>query len=106
MRRYEQVRAAWRVWQSLGVSTRVLNWIRYGVPTKFVGGIAPPPFNFGNSVFHDPAQYTAWIAIRDQYLLSGGLHLVHPSNTHKLRHIYRAFMVPKPGPVKGKFRCR
>lgn len=104
MRRYEQVRASWRVWQSLGVSTRVLNWIKYGVPTNFVGGLPPPPFNFGNSVFHDPAQYAAWIAIRDQYLASGGLQLVHPCNTHKLRHIYRAFMVPKPGPVKGKFR--
>ena len=104
MRRYEQVRAAWRVRQSLGVSARVLNWIKYGVPTKFVGCVPPPPFNFGNSVFHDPAQYDAWIAIRDQYLLSGGLQLVRPYNTHKLRHIYRAFMVPKPGPAKGKFR--
>ena len=27
-----------------------------------------------------------------------------PHNVHKLRHVYRAFMVPKPGPAKGKFR--
>ena len=104
MRRYEQVRRAWRVWQSLGVSSRVLNWIKYGVPTNFIGGLPPPAFNFGNSLFHDPAQYAAWVVIRDQYLSTGGLQLVSASNTHKLRHIYRAFMVPKPGPVKGKFR--
>ena len=104
MRRYEQVRKACHVWKSLGVSERVLNWIQYGVPTKFVGGVPPPPFNFGNSYFPDPAQYCAWLAIRDQYLQSGGLELVNPKNVHRLRHVYRAFMVPKPGPVKNKFR--
>lgn len=92
------------VWQQLGVSNRVLNWIKYGVPTNFVDGIPPPAFNFGNSFFPDPAQYAAWLVIRGQYLESGGLELVNPKHVHRLRHIYRAFMVPKPGPVKNKFR--
>ena len=104
MKRYQQVRKACHVWEQLGVSKRVVNWIKYGVPTKFVGDKPPPPFHFGNSDFPDPAQYVAGLVIRDEYLNSGGLELVKPSNVHRLRHIYRAFMVPKPGPVKNKFR--
>jgi hypothetical protein len=104
MKRFEQVRGALPAWRTLGISERVLNWIEVGVPTRFVQGRPPPPFNFGNSIFHDPAQYTAWIDIRSQYLLTGGLELVPQCNVHRLRHVYRAFMVPKPGPAKGKFR--
>ena len=82
----------------------MLNWIEFGVPTQFVDGHLPPPFNFENSLFHDPLQYAAWLDIRAQYSLTGVLELVLPNNVHRLCHVCRAFMGPKLGPVKGKFR--
>ena len=40
--------------------------------------------------------------MRAQYLLIGRLELVLPCDVHELRHVYRAFIVPKPGPSKKK----
>ena len=65
--------------------------------TRFVHGRPPPPFNFGNSIFHTSIQYAAWYATRAQYLLIGRLEVVLPCDVHELRHVYRAFIVPKPG---------
>ena len=73
MKRYEQVRRSCHVWQALGVSDRVLSWIKFGVLTTFVGGVPAPYFNFVNSDFHEPARDSAWLAIQNQYFSTGGL---------------------------------
>ena len=103
MRSFERVRASLGAWRELGVSERVLSWIAHGVPSEFVGGTPPPPFNYGNSTFSDPREFSQWLEIRASYLKSGGLELVPPSQVHSLRHICRAFMVGKPD-KPGKFR--
>ena len=76
MRSFERVRAALGAWRELGVSERVLSWIAHGVPSEFVGGKPPPPFNYGNSTFSDPREFSQWVEIRALYLTSGGLELV------------------------------
>ena len=62
MRSFERVRASLGAWRELGVSERVLSWIAHGVPSEFVGGTPPPPFNYGNSI-SDPREFSQWVKI-------------------------------------------
>ncbi len=84
------------VWQRLGASKRVVNWVRHGVTPKFAS--LPPRFNEGAYRTKNDLERKAWCETRNKVYLQQGA--IEPAKC--LHYVSASFMIPKKAP--GKYR--
>ena len=89
-------------WEKAGAGSRVLRWIKEGVPVSWRAG-PPPPFHHGESCGEvHGVQRDFMLSELGRLEAAGAIQRVPDRGPH-VRHVTRMFMVPKP-PAVDKWR--